>query len=614
MSLGAQKGPTQVPKPMLKRWLVFTMMLLVNGIICVLVFFVISQTHPYPQERTVMLASTLPAYAIAWIVAAIAVSLPAWRIMVDLISSVKCITNSTQTLPLTSASAYGQFRTIEDADKAEHSATRFLYSGLYASGYTHSGLIRPLHRISLTGLVMLGVQMLLAMLLTFFFSNISRSNYTFELFSLLLSIIIYCIIYYIVTIIVLPRTIVGANQLINDINNRYLLVISDSLGKLSGGIQIAINGFVKSAVSIGVKLVVIGPVHNEASQLRQLSRTCGFGLIMLPAQPIRLARKLAEKISSPFLMTKYIKTSSGPLLINTLGPIGIYSLFLGHKYHLRTVFIYHSYLPGIVKLLPFVGHTRLVASLAKELTRFAGRMADIVIAPSPFIARELEAVGINRLKIRVVPTGLDHDFIQPPDHSQIERIANSYDHPLLLYVGRISREKNLNMLIQAFKIIHDRHPSANMLIIGDGSHKQELEKQVSTLNLHQAVHFMGYLDRDKIQPYYWSADIFCTASDMETQGLSLQEAMACNRPCVALAQAGVTSSIKDGTDGLLVSGAVDDPDTIQAFADAIDQLISNPEYANMIGKAARTRALQWTLQESTSEILQLLGFNNQVIS
>ncbi|HSE95177.1 MAG TPA: glycosyltransferase, partial [Methylomirabilota bacterium] len=196
------------------------------------------------------------------------------------------------------------------------------------------------------------------------------------------------------------------------------------------------------------------------------------------------------------------------------------------------------------------------------------------------------ARGLRR-PVAVVPTGLDLDRFRPVSPSM--RVAARRglglppDGPLLLYVGRLDREKNLPLLVEAFRCLADRQPEARLVLVGQGTEARALRMSVAHRGLTGRVHFPGGVAPPEVVRFYQAADAFTFTSTTETQGLSVLEAMACGLPVVAVRASGVEEAILDGVSGLLV------PEDPGVFAAALHEVLDDPHLATKLGVGARER-------------------------
>src|SRR5262245_56252775 len=195
------------------------------------------------------------------------------------------------------------------------------------------------------------------------------------------------------------------------------------------------------------------------------------------------------------------------------------------------VFTYHTRYEKYAHYVPL--SRRLVESAAVRLsTRFAGR-CDAVIAPSALIRDELQARGV-RAPIAVVPTGVDLHRFRPGDPAAARRaLGVPLTGSLLLYVGRLDREKSVDRVLLAFDRVASTLPDVRLVLVGQGTESLRLRALARNLGAWPRITFLGARPHDALGECYRAADGFLFASETETQGLVLAEAAACGVPAVA---------------------------------------------------------------------------------
>ena len=159
------------------------------------------------------------------------------------------------------------------------------------------------------------------------------------------------------------------------------------------------------------------------------------------------------------------------------------------------------------------------------------------------------------------------------------------DPPLLLYVGRLSPEKGVDVAIAAFASLQDRLPAARMLVVGDGPERPRLSAQAETLGVSGKVDFTGWVAPAAVPDLLARASIVVIPSRFEPFGLTAQEAAWAGRPIVASDTTGLAEQLVHGETALLVQ-----PDDQAALADAIRALAGDPQRATALGRAARRAA------------------------
>lgn len=188
---------------------------------------------------------------------------------------------------------------------------------------------------------------------------------------------------------------------------------------------------------------------------------------------------------------------------------------------------------------------RMGRCLAQLFTRSICAACDAVIAPTQKIQWLLTGYGV-RCPVEVIPTGLDLDrFAAQPDPALRAALDLPSDEPVLLYLGRLAKEKNIAELIGALPQI-DR---GVLLIVGDGPERPALEAQALALGVARRVRFAGMAAPAEVPRYYALADAFVSASTSEAQGLTYIEALAAGLPLLCRDDPCVRTLITPGQDG-----------------------------------------------------------------
>ncbi len=243
------------------------------------------------------------------------------------------------------------------------------------------------------------------------------------------------------------------------------------------------------------------------------------------------------------------------------------------------VFTYHTRYEKYAHYVPLTRSLVEAAALGLS-TRFAAS-ADAVVAPSAVIRDQLRARGVTS-PISVVPTGVDLTVFRPgPRRAARQALGLAAGEPLVLYVGRLDREKSVDRVLLAFERIAGTLPGARLWLVGQGKEREPLQRLAGRLAAGDRVYFAGVRDHDRLAVWYQAADLFLFASETETQGLVLAEAAACGLPAVAAAAPGCDEVVRDGDTGILTKG---DP---AALAEAAIGLLLDGERRAAMGARAR---------------------------
>ncbi len=295
----------------------------------------------------------------------------------------------------------------------------------------------------------------------------------------------------------------------------------------------------------------------------------GFPLPLYPELKLALPRPAIGHVLQQF----------APDLIHVVNPavLGLSGILHSKLHKIPLVASYHTHLP---QYLQHYGLSFL-EGLLWELLKIAHNQAALNLCTSTAMVEELAAHGIERLDLW--QPGVDTELFHPDLASQEMRSHLSQGHPdspLLLYVGRLSAEKE----IEQIKPILEAIPHGRLALVGDGPHRQNLQNHFA----HTNTHFVGYLKGQQLASAFASADVFVFPSRTETLGLVLLEAMAAGCPVIAARSGGIPDIVTDGVDGYLF-----DPNApIQQAIDLTIKLLREKQEIATMRSNARKKAEQ----------------------
>ena len=273
----------------------------------------------------------------------------------------------------------------------------------------------------------------------------------------------------------------------------------------------------------------------------------------------------------------------------TPGPVGVCGLIAGRLLRIPVVGSYHT------ELGPYTLHlTRdlLVAEAMDAWVDWFYRQCRLVLAPTHAVAEALRHRG--HAQVDVWGRGVDADVFAPRRRNDVlrEHLLEGGD-TLLLSVGRISREKRLDVLLAAFARLREDEPGARLAVVGDGPARAELETAAP-----EGVTFLGELHGDGLAQIYASSDLFCFPSTTDTFGQVLLEAGASGLPAVAAAAGGAPELVSDRQTGLLVV-----PGDVGALASALRELVADPLRRAALAERAQAAAQARSWARSDAELV-----------
>ncbi|APT75382.1 glycosyl transferase family 1 [Marinitoga sp. 1137] len=218
--------------------------------------------------------------------------------------------------------------------------------------------------------------------------------------------------------------------------------------------------------------------------------------------------------------------------------MGILAEFLAKLLKIKHVGTHHTMYEYYRKYLPLI--IRPTLKQTQKMIRNWCLKLDKVISPTENIKEVLVDYGVPEDHIVVIPTGIETEIFNKEITWNLREEYNIMpDERILLFVGRLGPEKNIDFLINVFSKVVNNEKNTKFVIIGDGVEREKLEEMVVNLSLQEKVIFTGGQPREKVLEAYKQADIFVFASYTETQGLVVLESMAAGTPVVALGKMGV---------------------------------------------------------------------------
>lgn len=227
--------------------------------------------------------------------------------------------------------------------------------------------------------------------------------------------------------------------------------------------------------------------------------------------------------------------------------------------------------------------------LSRHLRLYYGRDCAQVIVPSKATGQVLVELGVPEEKLTVVPTGIP--ALRPVLPTELAAVRERYHlpegAPVLLYVGRLAKEKNIESLFDA---LGHWPADALLLLVGGGPALEELKQEAESRRIAHQVRFAGFVPRPDLPPIFAAASLFVFPSLTDTQGVVLSEAQSNGLPCVVAKGGGAPEFVRDGIDALIVppselgpatAALLNDPARLQAFACAARQSPLHPTPTEM---------------------------------
>jgi len=346
------------------------------------------------------------------------------------------------------------------------------------------------------------------------------------------------------------------------------------------GVVISVDTLIEQLKERGYEFVVFAPFvpyHQDEQEVPIIRLPSYYFNGYRFAKPI-LTKELVESVKKLDLDLIHIQ---GPYGTGYLGAR------LGQKLGIPTIMTYHTDILQYLKAWTTFYNwpvSFLAQFFCRWWIRWIAQHCQLIIAPSHYIEQELRKLGIWG-KIRVLPTGVRMPTEIPNYIDARAQLDLPINAQIVIYVGRIAKEKNLGMLLDAFEYFCRKtggdYAYPILVMVGDGPFRKQLKRLIRLKKLQERVILTGAMPHDKVWTYLSASDVFVFPSTTETQGISVGEAMATGLPIVVVDKGGASELIEDGYTGLIR------PSNPKIFGEALSCLFGHQEFAFTLGKNAQ---------------------------
>ena len=358
------------------------------------------------------------------------------------------------------------------------------------------------------------------------------------------------------------------------LQNRKRAWFTDTLDDVNG-VANTIMKMTAAGVAAGEKLTVVTSRRRLTVHDIPIKNFRPIGEFELPEYEL-------QRLSFPPIMQilDYIQREQfTEIIISTPGPMGLVGLLAAKMLNLQTSGIYHTDIPEYVRILT---EDRFLESLAWSYMHWLYGQMDTVFVNSEQYRKCWIDRGFAPEKLKILPRGLDTDLFNPTRRDLTFWPGSGVNgrEVRLLYVGRISREKDLDVLAAAYKKLRETGQPVKLYLVGDGPYAEALAEA-----LPDAV-FLGYLKGEKLAKAYASADVFVFPSTTDTFGNVILEAQASGLPVIVSDLGGPKELVHDGRTGIITKAH-----DVEDFARAIDKITRDSDLRTRMGRDARQQVV-----------------------
>ncbi|AJE45434.1 glycosyltransferase [Celeribacter indicus] len=357
-----------------------------------------------------------------------------------------------------------------------------------------------------------------------------------------------------------------------------------------GGVPVSVSRLKAGLESQGHEVLIICPSYGRESPepgVFRLPALFRSGTLVRIANPFRIAMWRAVREFDPDVIHLH-----HPFWLGSLG------LRIAQRLDVPTVFTYHTRLEKYAHVVPLPGALFRNVVAHGIISRFANR-CDQVIVPTPVARDYIRLIGVTS-PVTVQPTGVEVERYRDVDRAKVDRLRETLNPDgrlLLISVSRLSKEKNIDFLIDAITDLKRRGaPPFRLLLLGEGEERGHLEDTIGRRGLGNEVTLVGAAPAEDVPAYLALADIFVFASVSETQGMVVLEAMAAGLPVVAVQSSPIEAFVENHETGLVT------PEDVCVWTDALHALMVNRSDRHAMGAAARDAAQQYSVESFSADV------------
>ncbi len=344
-----------------------------------------------------------------------------------------------------------------------------------------------------------------------------------------------------------------------------------------------VNGVVVSQCNINKALLKRGHEINVFTTGKGDEKMDGYSVYRFKARPFKPYPEYMFMLPDHYAWNVMKSKSLDIIHSRTPAPLGVVAKRLAQRIEKPIVGTFDTPITDYVHYIPLFGSlwpTKyfIEGAARKWMEKYYG-WCDAVTAPSETTKQKMLKWGFKD-NIQVVSNGIDTEKYNPKKtNPDLKKKICPNGEKLILYVGRVTKEKRVYELLKITKIL-EKKIKFKLLILGDGPDLINLRSIVRQLGLQDKIIMPGgYMPQEKLPEYYASADIFLTASTVETQGIVLLESLASGLPVVGANAEAIPEAIKDGKNGFLF-----DPEKPEKAADLAENLLKDENLRKKLSK------------------------------
>ena len=403
-----------------------------------------------------------------------------------------------------------------------------------------------------------------------------------------------------------------------------IAMFSDCYYPRVNGVVVSVHSFVQELVNRGHIVKVITVEYPDDYQFNTkgysdagLVDSPNFSLNRLSSKEIIFSKEDRLVRLKQWHILKGILDEFQPdiLHINSEWLVGYFGAMYAHHRRVPCIFTFHTLWEDYIQNYAPILREKISKKIGRDIVKFYLKTANHILAPTPQTAQTVRKYGIDT-PVELLPTGIpesmfkvDEEALEQMKERVFTRFPQLKDRRILLFAGRVAKEKNLPFLLPVLQRVNqllekdaasDSSASstkrAALLVAGDGNFMQDLKDLVEQQQLTQDVFYLGYVERKDLASLYHLADVFTFPSKTETQGLVTVEAMAAGLPVVAIGEMGTIDVMQGDNGGFMV------PEDVEIFSQKVYQLLTDNTLYQEKSQEGRAWSKRWGMSALTDRL------------
>jgi len=318
---------------------------------------------------------------------------------------------------------------------------------------------------------------------------------------------------------------------------------TDAFTPQVNGVVTSLLNLAKGLADRGHKIIIIAPKYNNVKEFRYKN----VKVIRIASIPSLIYNVRITSVLNPKVINFILKEKPDIIHIEAPFTVGIQGIILSKMFGIPLVGTFHTFVADPHYLKHAKMDYKSVEKSVWTFMRIYYNKCDLITCPSNYTKSELIKHKFKK-PIKVISNGIDLRIFKKMNKKTLNAKNN------LLFVGRISHDKNIFHLIDAFSLVVKENPKLKLILVGDGPQMSSLKKHISDLKIQKNIIFKGMISHKSLfnSNIFNSSEIFVTSALTENQPITILEAQANRLVCVAPDSKGIPDLIKNNYNGILV--------------------------------------------------------------